>query len=44
MNPVASCRLASDLIGDFNLCRSMLNVDPTPAHVLTWEKPSANWL
>ncbi|MCI53196.1 hypothetical protein A2U01_0074442, partial [Trifolium medium] len=22
----------------------MLNIVPTPAHVLTWEKPSANWL
>jgi hypothetical protein len=22
----------------------MLNTDPTPTHVLTWKKPSANWL
>ncbi|MCI46284.1 hypothetical protein A2U01_0067524, partial [Trifolium medium] len=22
----------------------MLNTDPTPAHVHTWEKPSVNWL
>ncbi|PNX60762.1 hypothetical protein L195_g060341, partial [Trifolium pratense] len=22
----------------------MLNTDPTPAHVLTWKKPSTNWL
>ncbi|MCI56374.1 hypothetical protein A2U01_0077625, partial [Trifolium medium] len=22
----------------------MLNTDSTPVHMLTWEKPSANWL
>ncbi|KAK2371628.1 two-component response regulator ARR10 [Trifolium repens] len=43
-NPVISCRLALDMTRDFNWCRNMLNTDPTPTHVLTWEKPSANWL
>ncbi|GAU50981.1 hypothetical protein TSUD_238540 [Trifolium subterraneum] len=37
-------RLASDLIRDFNWCRNMLNTDPTHTHMLTWKKPSTNWL
>jgi hypothetical protein len=43
-NLVTSCRLALDMIWDFNWCCNMLNTDLTPTHVLTWEKPSANWL
>ncbi|GAU20068.1 hypothetical protein TSUD_381600 [Trifolium subterraneum] len=43
-NPVASCRLAFDLIRDFNWCHNMLNADHMPTHVHTWEKPPVNWL
>ncbi|GAU47271.1 hypothetical protein TSUD_280940 [Trifolium subterraneum] len=43
-NPVASCRLAFDLIRDFNWCHNMLNAYHMPTHVHTWEKPLVNWL
>jgi hypothetical protein len=43
-NLVTSCRLGLDLIQNFNWCRSMLNTNLTPDHVLTWEKPSSKWL
>jgi ribonuclease HI len=41
---IRTCRLATDLIGDYKWCCSVLAAPQSPSQVLTWEKPEENWL
>jgi hypothetical protein len=44
MNQLTLIRINGENVRYFNWCRNILNIDPTPIRVLTWEKPNANWL
>jgi hypothetical protein len=42
--PTTICRLAIDIIRDYNWCCNSLCTTHTPIHVAVWEKPEENWL